>query len=90
MKKKSGLFVKINYKNELNSMGQKAELKHQRGTGELNKYLFCAGTYNKDGGTMIFRVNDIEEAKYIVDNNPFVNMARYSYEILSRNSIVLS
>ncbi len=89
MKKKNGLFVKINYKMDLNILKQVKEYKHNRQGDLSNKYLLCAGTYNKDGGTMIFRAKDIDEAKYIIDNNPFTNMDMYTYEILSKNSIYL-
>ncbi|WP_027632478.1 hypothetical protein [Clostridium hydrogeniformans] len=89
MNKKDGLFVKINYK--MDSLGKQRAIEGIKGKTSENftKYLYCAGTYNKNGGTMIFRVEDFDEAKYIIDNNPFSKMDTYSYEILSKNNINL-
>ncbi|WP_029451590.1 hypothetical protein [Clostridium algidicarnis] len=89
MKKKSGLFVKINYKMDL---GLRKKLNNESKAVNLkySKYLVCAGVYNKNGGTMIFRAKDINEAEDIVKNNPFSNTPMYSYEILSKDNISLS
>lgn len=89
MKKKSGLFVKINYKMNVEDMDNIIDKRAKTKGVNLTKYLYCAGTFNKNGGTMIFRAENFEEAKFILDNNPFINMDKYNYEILSKNSIYL-
>lgn len=89
MKKKSGLFVKINYKMSADDIYNITDKRAKTNSINLTKYLYCAGTFNKNGGTMIFRAENFEEAKLILDNNPFINMDKYNYEILSRNSIYL-
>ncbi|SFB15624.1 hypothetical protein [Clostridium frigidicarnis] len=89
MQKRDGLFVKINYKMDYIKGNQKRDLKENKNNINLTKYLYCAGTYNKNGGTMIFRAENIDEAKFIIDNNPFSQMATYNYEILSKNKINL-
>jgi len=89
MKKTSGIFVKINYKLD---KGNKGYIKDNRSNSKSNafsKYLLCGGKYNKDGGTMIFQVEDLREAEEIINNNPFKVASFYSYEILSKNYINL-
>lgn len=92
MKKKEGLFVKINYKMDFNSRGIKEKGKGERESlhnSNFKKYLFCAGVYNKNGGTMIFQAKDLDEAKDIIYNNPFCNAPVYNYEILNKDNIAL-
>lgn len=89
MQKRDGLFVKINYKMNYINRNIKRDLKENKNSINLTKYLYCAGTYNKNGGTMIFRAEDIDEAKFIIDNNPFSEMDMYNYEILSKDNIHL-
>lgn len=89
MKKTGGLFVKINYKMDLGMKREKRESRNSLNNNSIRKYLFCAGVYNKNGGTMIFKANDIDEAKDIILNNPFSNTPMYNYEILSVDSISL-
>lgn len=89
MKKSSGIFVKINYKlnQEVKSQMKNFSAKHR--DMNMSKYLLCAGTYNKNGGTIIFQANDLREAEDIISNNPFVGTEFYSFEILSNNCIAL-
>ena len=90
MKKNGGIFVKINYKMDL-------EFKNEVSKDKINclnnmdakRYLFCAGVYNKNGGTMIFKAKDLDEAKDIIYNNPFSKTKMYNYEILSTDNIAL-
>ncbi|MBU5592194.1 hypothetical protein KQI89_10515 [Clostridium sp. MSJ-4] len=89
MKKKSGLFVRINYKVDLTSK-RSSNKDNNLHNSNYTKYLVCAGVYNKDGGTMIFQARDIDEAKDIINNNPFSDTPMYSYEILSKDNISLT
>lgn len=90
MTKKSGLFVKINYKN---AGKQKAGMRKYNveasNSTYLTKFLYCAGVLNKNGGTMIFRAKDMDEADYIAKNNPFVSCDTYAYEIFHGDVISL-
>jgi hypothetical protein len=85
MTKKNGLFVKINYKAP--KKGEENGLSVDK--SNLHKFLFCAGTLNKNGGTMIFRAKDFEVADYIANNNPFINSDIYKYEIYQGDVISL-
>lgn len=38
---------------------------------EQKKYIMCAGKYNKDGWTLIFRARSFEEAEKLANLNPF-------------------
>jgi uncharacterized protein len=92
LKKKSGVFVKINYKSNcgFDSKNSIYERKNAAEEGiELRKYLLCAGVLNKDGGMMIFQAESIEEAKEIATNNPFTKSSVYRYEILNSDIISL-
>ncbi|MDT8716755.1 hypothetical protein IAI10_08800 [Clostridium sp. 19966] len=89
MTKKDGLFVKINYGN-LKGINDKQKQENINKNRELKKFLYCAGVLNKNGGTMIFRADNIDEANYIVSNNPFVHCEAYKYEILNNNVIKLT
>ncbi|SHE40129.1 hypothetical protein [Clostridium fallax] len=90
MKKNVGIFVKINYKLDEETK------KHLKNTSckyretNLSRYLLCGGIYNKNGGSFIFQANSLKEAENIIKNNPFVNTAYYSFEILSKNYLSLS
>lgn len=85
MTKKNGLFVKINYK----APKKDKEYAVSVDNSNFHKFLFCAGTLNKNGGTMIFRARDLEEADYIANNNPFINSDIYKYEIYHGDVISL-
>lgn len=90
MTKRNGLFVKINYKNTDNhrSTARRSSLEVSNNAC-LTKFLYCAGILNKNGGTMIFRAKDMDEADYIANNNPFVTFDTYAYEIFHGDSISL-
>jgi uncharacterized protein YciI len=90
MKKNSGIFVKINYKLDQTEKEKIKDTNAKYREMNLSKYLLCAGTYNKNGGTFIFQANTFQEAEEIVNNNPFVGTDYYSFEILSNNYIALN
>ena len=90
MKKSSGIFVKINYKSEGRAKNKAQDKRVNDIKNSIyNKYLACAGSLNKNGGTMIFQARDLVEAEEIIKYNPFASNSFYSYEILSKNSIAL-
>jgi uncharacterized protein YciI len=89
MTKKNGLFVKINYKNIRKNKTSAQNYAVSGSCTDFTKFLCCAGTLNKNGSTMIFRAQDMVEADYIANNNPFVNCDMYKYEIFHGDVIAL-
>lgn len=68
MKGNRGIFVKVNYKNirELNSFIYDS----MNGINKnKDKYVMCAGKYNKDGWTMVFKAKSIREAEELLSIN---------------------
>lgn len=68
MKGKESIFVKLNYKNigELNSfIYNNKELTEE----SYNKYVMCAGKYDKNGWTIVFKAKNINEAQQLVERN---------------------
>ncbi|MEN8078464.1 hypothetical protein ABFP60_15980 [Clostridioides difficile] len=68
MKGDRGIFVKVNYKNigELNSFIYDS----MNGINKnKDKYVMCAGKYNKDGWTMVFKAKNIREAEELLSMN---------------------
>ena len=62
-----GIFVKLNYKNigELNSFVYDMT----NGTNEEDKYVMCAGKYDKNGWTIVFKAKNINEAEELLSRN---------------------
>ena len=68
MKGNRGIFVKVNYKNigELNSFIYDS----MNGVNKnKDKYVMCAGKYNKDGWTMVFKAKSIRETEELLSIN---------------------
>lgn len=72
MTKNLGIFVKINYKLDEESKKTIREKNVKNKEMSLSKYLWCGGTYNKNGGTLIFQANNLEEAQRIISENPLL------------------
>jgi uncharacterized protein len=91
MRKREGLFVKINYNNNGRTYENKSKSNKMSRSGDSNvkKYLLCAGVFNKNGGTMIFQASSMDEAEQIIQNNPFCGSPIYTYEILKGDVIAL-
>lgn len=79
MNSDSSVFVKLNYKNigEINSL----IIDRQGNFGDSKKYIMCAGKYDKDGWTIVFKARNFKEAEEIVNNNPFKNRNGYSANV---------
>lgn len=75
MKVNNDVFVKLNYK----SIGEFKSLIIDKNLGynEENKYMMCAGNYNKNGWTFVFKANSIKEAEELIKNNKFSKKNRY-------------
>lgn len=63
------VFVKLNLKNigEVRSLivDKKGFYNNHNG-----KYLMCAGKYDKNGWTIVFKAKNYKEAEYIIDHTP--------------------
>ncbi|ATD56150.1 hypothetical protein BTM21_11985 [Clostridium chauvoei] len=69
----SGIFVKLNYK----TIGEFKSLIIDRDgiKKDYDKYLMCAGKYNKDGWTFVFKANSMKEAEELI-NTKSINTSR--------------
>ena len=68
MKGNRGIFVKVNYKNigELNSFIYDS----MNGINKnKDKYVMCAGKYDKNGWTIVFKAKNINEAEELLSRN---------------------
>ena len=63
-------FVKVNCKNmdNIRSLIIDREVKSK---GRQDKYIMCAGKYDKNGWTLVFRARTFEEAEELASLNPF-------------------
>ena len=79
MQLKSNVFVKLNYKSISESksliIDRPGDFRHS------DKYLMCAGKYDKNGWTIVFRAKNFEEAQDIVNNDPFIHNKGYSASV---------
>lgn len=82
MKKNSGIFVKLNYK----TIGEFKSLIIDRDiiTTEEEKYLMCAGKYNKDGWTFVFKASSIKEAEELINTKSI-----HTKRVVNRNSHII-
>ena len=79
------LLVKINYSKEGNDS---LAITYTSSTDKVNrssKYLICGGMYNRNGGTIMFKAKNIEEATEIANNNLVVNAAANKYQYLKND-----
>lgn len=78
---KNDVFVKLSLKN----IGEVRSLivdKNGFENHESGKYMMCAGKYDKDGWTIVFKAKDYKEAEYIIDHTPFNKEKIYAKEII--------
>ncbi|HEY5524438.1 MAG TPA: hypothetical protein VIK26_03765 [Clostridium sp.] len=84
--KNNNVFVKLNLKN----IGEMRSLIVDKGgleEGSKGRYMICAGKYDKNGWTIVFKAKNYKEAEYIIENTPF-NKRTYSPEIMLNKKIV--
>jgi len=82
------LLVKINYSQKGNDS---LAITYTTNTDKVNhssKYLICGGMYNRNGGTIIFKAKNIEEATEIANNNLVAKAGTNKYEYLKTDYIV--
>lgn len=80
--KNNDIFVKLNLKN----IGEVRSLiidKNSSNDRDSNKYLMCAGKYDKNGWTIVFKAKSYKEAEYIIENTPLKVKKKCSVELLT-------
>ena len=72
MNELGNFFVKVNCKNmdNIRSLIIDREVKSK---GRQDKYIMCAGKYDKNGLTLVFRAKTFEEAEELASLNPFMD-----------------
>ena len=86
MKGNRGIFVKMNYKNigELNSFVYDM-------TNGVNKdddkYVMCAGKYDKNGWTIVFKAKSINEAQELVTRNSQKRSRKINSSIIEKEKV---
>ncbi|MBK5240894.1 hypothetical protein [Clostridium sp.] len=76
------LLVKINYTQEGNDSLQIIYTSSTEKAKHSSKYLICGGRYNRNGGTIMFKAKNIEEAAEIANNNLVANAGSNRYGTL--------
>jgi dihydroorotase len=64
--------VKVNCKN-VDSIRSLIIDRQQNHVDNQQKYIMCAGKYDKNGWTLVFRARSFEEAEELANLNPFIN-----------------
>ena len=72
MNELGNFFVKVNCKNVDNI--RSLIIDRQVNTKDKkDKYIMCAGKYDKNGWTLVFRAKSFEEAEELANLNPFMH-----------------
>ena len=79
MKSESNFFVKLNCKNIDSMKSLIIDRQNKSFKSNDKKYIMCAGKYDKNGWTFVFRTNTYEEAERLANLNPF------QYKMLKMN-----
>lgn len=72
MKEAGSFFVKVNCKNVDNIRSLIID-RQGNYVGKQEKYIMCAGKYDRNGWTLVFRARSFEEAEELANLNPFMN-----------------
>jgi len=72
MKDVGNFFVKVNCKNVDNIRSLIIDRQGNYGARQ-EKYIMCAGKYDRNGWTLVFRARSFEEAEELANLNPFMN-----------------
>jgi hypothetical protein len=72
MKEIGNFFVKLNCKNVDNIRSLIID-RQQNYSNLQEKYIMCAGKYDKNGWTLVFRAKSFEEAEELANLNPFIH-----------------
>lgn len=85
MKVNGEVFVKVNYKTigELKSL----IIDNEASYTDEKKYMICTGKYNKDGWTIIFKANSIEEAEALISKKYLNSKKQNSRRLIMDNRV---
>jgi dihydroorotase len=72
MKEMGNFFVKLNCKN-INNIKSLIIDRQGNYIKQQEKYIMCAGKYDKNGWTLVFRARSFEEAEELANLNPFIH-----------------
>lgn len=70
MKEMGSFFVKLNCKN-IDNIRSLIIDRQGHYMNNQEKYIMCAGKYDKNGWTLVFRARSFEEAEELANLNPF-------------------
>ena len=68
-------FVKLNCK-DIDNIRSLIVNWQNRHINNKEKYMMCAGKYDKNGWTLVFRARTFEEAEELANINPFLDRKR--------------
>jgi hypothetical protein len=72
MKEMGNFFVKLNCKSVDNIRSLIID-RQENYMNEQEKYIMCAGKYDKNGWTLVFRARSFKEAQELANLNPFMH-----------------
>ena len=78
MKEMGNFYVKLNCKNVDNIRSLIID-RQEKYINQQGKYIMCAGKYDKNGWTLVFRARSFKEAEELANLNPFM----YKKEIIN-------
>ncbi|TDO73407.1 YCII-related domain-containing protein [Halanaerobium saccharolyticum] len=86
------LFVRIDYRENNKEFTTNDFEKHfnylKKVAGE--RYFIGGGFENEKGGMIVFKANNLKEAKEIAENDPLIKKSLYTYKIYEWNLLLLS
>ena len=68
-------FVKLNCK-DIDNIRSLIVNGNNKNISNKEKYIMCAGKYDKNGWTLVFRARSFEEAEKLANMNPFADRKR--------------
>ncbi len=92
MKKGDKLFVRIDYRNDKKDFESSDFEDHiEYLEGVAKERTFLGGGFEKEnGGMIIFKAKNIEEAKNIANNDPLIKRELYTYKLYEWNLAIIS
>lgn len=92
VKKGDKLFVRIDYKNnekKVDANDYKAHIDYLENIA-AERFFIGGGFENEKGGMIIFKANNLREAKEITKNDPIIKRGFYTFKIYRWNLVLLS
>lgn len=92
VKKGDKLFVRIDYRNNKKEFGTNDYKDHIDYLEDIaaERFFIGGGFENEKGGMVIFKANNLREAKEITENDPIIKRGFYTYKIYKWNLVLLS